>query len=357
MKQNSLILIATLVALVLCGAPAQAQRETPPTPPAPPASITPPRERRKAVEKSEKIKVKIAKTVEREERSVAVEPDVVITLCMESGRVRVRGTDKSEVRAQITEDTRINFRRADGTGPDAPAKRLEVSISESSGEDEEESVPHFGQCSGSGDIELEVPRNATLFFKSSSSDFDIDTVAEVHVETQNGRIALRHIARATEATSIEGDVSLEDSSGRVRLESFSGSVEAANVSKSAEGDFFRAKSLSNDVMLENVSHSRVEVSTISGEIAMRGPLARAGVYDLRTTSGDITLTMPADSSFKLTAKVSASGEIVTDFPLKYTGGVSTSSTLNSGRMIGIYRTGDATINLISFSGTLHLRKQ
>lgn len=362
MKLNSFILIASLAAIVMCGTNVRAQRNPPPPPPVP---ATLPHVKVKPVEKTEKKKVKMTKTVEREERSVAVEPDVVITLCMESGRISVRGTDEHEVRAEIPSNMKIDFRRADGTDNDTPAKRLEVMISETSDEDEGEdeekdkdkSGPHFGQCSNSGDIELEVPRGATLFFKSDNADFDIDAIAEVHIETHSGRIALSHITRATEATSIDGDVSLENSSGRVRLETFGGSIEATNVSKTAEGDFFRAKSISNDVMLENVSHSRIEVSSISGEVSMRGPLARAGVYDLRTTSGDITLTMPVESSFKLTAKVSESGEIVTDFPLKYTGGISTSSILSSGRMVGTHGTGDATINLISFSGTLRLRKQ
>lgn len=90
---------------------------------------------------------------------------------------------------------------------------------------------------------------------------------------------------------------------------------------------------------------------------MRGPLARAGRYDVRTTSGDITLMMPGTVSFQLVAKVSEGGEIVTDFPLKYTGGVSSIGLLSAGRMVGTYGKGDATLNLTSFNGTLRLRKQ
>jgi hypothetical protein len=78
---------------------------------------------------------------------------------------------------------------------------------------------------------------------------------------------------------------------------------------------------------------------------------------MRTTSGDVTLTMPADASFLLIAKVSEGGEIVTDFPLKYTGGASSVGLISAGRMIGTYGKGDSTINLVSFSGTLRLRKQ
>jgi DUF4097 and DUF4098 domain-containing protein YvlB len=338
MKLKPVILMAALAASVVCGTLARAQKK-----------------HDEKAEKAEKTKVKVVKTVEREERAVAAEPGVVITLCTESGKITVRGNDQREVRARVAKDMKVDFRRSGDADPANPAARLEVLVSEADDEDGDE--PHYGQCNGAADIELDVPRDATLFFKSENGEFDVDTVAEAHIETSSGKISLRHVARATEATSVDGDVSLEDSSGRVRLETFGGSVEAVNVSKLAEGDFFKAKSISNDVMLDRVNHTRVEATTISGEITMRGPLARAGRYELRTTSGDITLAMPADSSFQLTAKVSEGGEIVTDFPLKYTGGISSIGLLSAGRMVGTYGKGDATISLVSFSGTLRLRKQ
>jgi hypothetical protein len=337
-------MIAALAVALMCGTLASAQKH--------------PVEKTDKTEKTEKANIKTVKTVEQEETAVAVQPGVVITLCMDSGRISVHGGDRREVRARTSKGNKVAFHRAADASPENPATRLEVMVSEPTGEEgDEEEEPQFGQCSGSTDIELEVPRDATLFFKSENGDFDVDGVAEAHIESQNGRINLRHITRAVEATTIEGDVSLEDSSGRARLESFGGGVEAINVSKLSEGDFFRAKSVSNDIVLENVNHSRVEVSTISGEVLMRGALARAGRYDLKTISGDITLTMPVDSSFQLTAKVSEGGEIVTDFPLKYTSAISTSTALSSGRMVGTYGKGDATISLSSFNGTLRLRKQ
>lgn len=345
MKSTPLIMVAALAVSLLCGTTTSAQKK--------------PVEKIEKTDKTEKTKIKAVKTVEQAEAAVAVQPGVVITLCMDSGRISVHGGDRREVRARTSKGIKVAFRRAEeASSPNNPAAALEVMVSEPVDEDEDEGAePQFGQCSGSADIELEVPRDATLFFKSENGDFDIDGVAEVHIESQNGRINLRHITRAVEATTIEGDLSLEDSSGRVRLETFGGGVEAVNVSKLAEGDFFRAKSVSNDIVLENVNHSRVEVSTISGEVVMRGALSRAGRYDLKTISGDITLTMPVDSSFQLTAKVSEGGEIVTDFPLKYTGSISTSTALSSGRMVGTYGKGDASITLSSFNGTLRLRKQ
>jgi DUF4097 and DUF4098 domain-containing protein YvlB len=340
MKLSPLFLIAALAACVICGPqPARAQKK--------------PVEKIDKAEKIDKTKVNVVETEERVERAVSVEPGVVITLCMESGKVTVRGGDRKEVRAHLPKGMEFEFHR-DDVNSNGPAKRLEVLVGEA--DEPDERGPHFGQCSGSADIELDVPRDATLFFKSDNAEFEIDAVAEVHVETNGGGIFMRRITRAVEAMSNEGDVLLEDSSGRVRLESFGGSVEATNVSKNAEGDFFRARSISNDVWLENVSHSRVDISTISGEVMMRGPLSRAGRYDLRTTSGDITLTLPVDSSFQLIARVSEGGEIVTEFPLKYTG-VSPTGAPTHGRMMGTHGKGDATLNLVSFSGTLRVRRQ
>jgi hypothetical protein len=341
MRLNFLMLMGALILAAMCGMPARAQKK--------------PFEKVEKKERAEQKKVKVVTMVEREERAMAVEPGAVIILCMESGKITVRGSDRREVRAQVPKGTHLDFHRAADAAPENPARRLEVLVSEEADDDTGE--PHFEQCSGSADLELDVPRDVTLFFKSKNGDFDIDSVAEARIETISGKISMSHITRAVEATSVDGDLSLTDSSGRVRLETFGGSVEATNISKVAEGDFFKARSINNDVVLENVNHSRVEVSTISGEITMRGPLARAGRYDLKTTSGDITLTMPADSSFQLAARVSENGEIITDFPLKYTGGVSSVSLLSAGRMIGTYGKGDATINLISFNGTLRLRKQ
>ncbi|HYO90899.1 MAG TPA: DUF4097 family beta strand repeat-containing protein [Pyrinomonadaceae bacterium] len=340
MRLRFLMMMAALVAIVMCGTIARGQKH-----------------RVEKPEKPEKAKDKIAKTViPQEERTVAVEPGVVITLCMDSGSITVRGSDRREVRALFPKGTKIDFGREGDANSTTPATRLEVLVSEPAVEDEEEE-PHFGRCSGAANIELDVPREATLFFKSADANLEVDAVAEAHLETNGGKISMRRVTRAIEATSIEGDVLLEDSSGRVSLESFNGSVEAINVSKTAEGDFFRAKTISNDVMLERVTHSRVEVSTISGEITMTGPLARYAQYDLKTTSGDITLTMPVNSSFRLTARVSEGGEIVTDFPLKYSSGLSTDRLLSTGQMIGTHGKGDATINLASFSGTLRLRRQ
>lgn len=285
-------------------------------------------------------------------QTVPADQNVIVSLSVLAGSITVRGSDRREVRVQTNDDKRIELHRKDGTSGNTPATRLTVLFydSDEEGEGAEE-------CGGSTDVKMDVPRGATVILKTQDGDIDVSDVAEVRASTSNGDVSLRRIARAVEANSMSGDVSLRDGGGHVRLNSISGSVEAVNISAIDAGDFLQAKSVSGDVTLESIAPARVEARTISGEVNLRGALAPGGHYDFNTTSGDITLMLPASSSFKLDAQVFTSGEINTSFPLKQASRAGTSAEQSAGHLVGTYGTGDATINLNSFSGTLRLLKK
>ncbi len=286
-------------------------------------------------------------------RAMAADPAVVITMCLESGNITVTGGDRREVRANADNDSIVVLRRAETPKATTPATRLEVMVSDSP----KESLMRPGECRGTTDLELEVPRGATLYVKTREGDIEISDVADVRAETTSGSISVRRVSKYAEANTVSGDVSLEEASGRIRLRSISGSIEAVNAKVNEPSDFLVAKTMSGDVRLENIAQPRVEASTITGEVSLTGALAGGGSYDFKTTTGDITLSMPASVSFQVTAKVSQGGEVVTDFPLKYSGAMNPSDALSTGKIVGAYGTGPAaTINLVSFSGTLRLRK-
>src|SRR5947209_241020 len=287
------------------------------------------------------------------EQSVAATETVNVTLTTGAGNITVRGWDRKEVHAQAKEaDARVELRKVGGAGVASnPASHVEVLISSKSDDD-----PDADESDSP--VTLDVPRGATVFLKSQDGDVDVEGITEAHIEAVDGRVDMRRISRAIEATSIGGDVNLEDSSGRARLNTIGGSIEVKDLRSSDAGDFLKAKTASGDILLDRVATSRVEANTISGVIKLEGALARGGFYNFTTTSGDVTIVIPADSSFSLTAKVSEGGEIVTEFPLKYTSNTSPAShPVHTGRLAGTYGSGDANINLISFSGTLRLRKK
>lgn len=325
------------------------------------------------------------------ERRAEAEASAVVSLCINEGDVIVRGWDRNEVRA-----------RAEGAGTlrlltpgnVRPAPRVEVLVSE-----ERDAELGGGYCGSNETVELTVPRGATVDVKTRSGHVEVSDVAQARIKVLSGDVDVRRVSRAVEVSCLSGDVSVSDSAGSVRIDSVSGDVEARNVRTSSAGDNFEAKSISGDVTIEGVAHGNVTGSATSGQILYTGALARGGTYDFRTISGDVMMELPADASFNLHAKVVLSGEIVTDFPVRMAGASASTSVgapvnapgtpprppgppvsgvemppappaparkgpkvkvhkeQESARLDGTVGTGDAVVNLSSFSGSLHLRKR
>ena len=325
------------------------------------------------------------------ERRAEAEARAVVSICLNQGDVIVRGWERNEVRA-----------RAEGEGtlrlltPNVrPAPRVEVLVADERGAD-----LNSGHCGSNETVELTVPRGATVEVESRTGHVEVSDVTEARVKVLSGDVEVRRVSRAVQVSCLSGDVSVSDSAGSVRVNTVSGDVEARNLRTTSAGDDFEAKSVSGDVTIEGVAHGNVTGSATSGSLLYTGRLARGGSYDFRTISGDVTLELPADASFNLHAKVVVSGEIVTDFPVRVAGAASSarasaSSSASaasaaasaaippappapppstpgqvgrvpkvrvpreheSARLDGTVGSGDAVVNLSSFSGSLHLIKR
>ncbi|HEX8149597.1 MAG TPA: DUF4097 family beta strand repeat-containing protein [Pyrinomonadaceae bacterium] len=326
------------------------------------------------------------------ERRAEAEARAVVSICLNQGDVIVRGWERNEVRA-----------RAEGEGtlrlltPNVrPSPRVEVLVSE-----EKDAELGAGHCGSNDTVELTVPRGATVEVESRTGHVEVADVAEARVKVLSGDVEVRRVSHAVQVSCLSGDVSVSDSTGPVRVNTVSGDVEARNLRTSAAGDDFEAKSTSGDVTIEGVGHGNVTGAAVSGQILYTGALARGGSYDFRTISGDVTMELPADSSFNLHAKVVVSGEIVTEFPVRTAALTSSGASPSSGagtyagtaappappappsagggetppahvkklprvkthkehesaRLDGTVGNGNAVVNLSSFSGSLHLLKR
>jgi hypothetical protein len=310
------------------------------------------------------------------EQTLAADRAVTVMVCVQAGNVVVRGWERNEVRARNASDGQIELRRAD-TG-NAPATRIEVLAS-----DTPDARPHPGECGRSADLELDVPRGSNVQLKGRNGDVDVTGVATVRAETMSGTIALRDIAHGAEVSTANGDISLERAAGRVRLQTISGEIEVREAKPLEAGDDLSTKTTSGDITLEDVRHTRVEATTAAGTVMLTGALTAGGLYDLRTTNGDVTLTLPPESSFFVNARVFHGGDIVTDFPVRLLPAASVPSTppvppavpptgkapkhppqgnvmFVDGTLTGVCgknEKGGATLNLASFSGTIELRKE
>ena len=254
------------------------------------------------------------------ERRANAEGSVVVSACIETGEVIVRGWDRSEVRARTDEAGSLRLL----TPNVQPAPRVEVLV------DMEKNVAlASGDCGSTGRIELMVPRGATVNIELRDGHVEVADVGDIRVEVLSGDVNVRRVSKSVEVSCLSGDISLSDSSGQARLSTMSGSIEARNIRTIARSDDFEAKSTSGDVTLEGVAHTKVNGSTVSGDVSFEGGLARGGVYEFKTHSGDVVLELPANSSFSVHAKVVVSGDIITDFPVKTSLNPSNSTSVNT----------------------------
>ena len=247
---------------------------------------------------------------EKVERSVSADSAVTVSICVMAGNITVRGWDEKEVRVQSSEASQIEFRRKDGSAASTPAKKLEVVVV-----DKSNARKGYRECPTIADVELDLPRGATVHVQTRDGDISISEIGFAYAWTQNGDIRIDGVTRAVEVGTIGGGIEIRDSSGRINVSSVSGNVEASNLKPVDASDAFEVVSVSGDITLDQVTHTQLNAKTVNGNVNLNGPLATGGRYGFNTFSGDVTLKLPVESSFRLTAKVSQGGEVITDFPL------------------------------------------
>ena len=276
-----------------------------------------------------------------------------------------------------TDAGQIEFRRIDRTkDASKPPLRVDVMVFDS-----KTVVKPRLDCQAIASIEMDVPAGATVQAQTRDGDIVIAGVAGAYAGSQNGDITIEHATRLVEAGSVGGSISLQNSSGRVFLNSAGGGIEVTNVRPATDEDTFEVGTVSGDIQLERVSIGKVTVKTVNGTVTMSGPLAKSGNYGFSNVTGDVVLALPSDASFQLNAKVSEKQNIVSDFKLKYINEPAAPSAPKPApqatpkppapvvigrpampvpyvlrRVTAICGTGDATISVASFGGTVRLKK-
>lgn len=336
------------------------------------------------------------------ERSIATLPTVAVTLCVDSGDITVRGWDKNEVLARSSEVGRIELKRPVAGMQSGAATKVLVWLADKHEEKEEK-----GGCHAFGNIELMVPHGASIYLQTGDGTIDVGDVASVFARSETGDISIQKATHSVEAVSFSGEISVENSTGRMAMKSVSGVLSAANLRPNDQSDCFEASTISGDIQLDEVDHQQVSVKSANGKIDLSGPLAPQGRYTFNTTSSDVTLSLPTNASFRLNARVARDRDITSDFPLNITiedpvpvlpKKMSTPSpsvvpkkappapatpvaepqppvvvtvdpkikitvadplnvkyVYSLRRINAVHGSGDAVINIASFSGTIHLR--
>lgn len=279
------------------------------------------------------------------EKSISTESKINITLCVREGNIRVNGWNRDEVRAFVENGSEVGFVIVDKNTKNQ--KPVWIKVLGFDPQKNKEVKPE--ECLSGSNIELDVPRNATVNLRSHESEVRIESVGRTIVENLGGDIYLNGVSDGVQATTYRGDITVENSSGQMILNNTDGNILAIGATPSEIGDVFKAKTNSGKITLNGVEHRQIDSSTISGSVNFDGNLLSGGQYGFSTTSGSIVLTVLPDSPCKINAWFGF-GAFSTEFPLQNT--LKKEQSLSA--QIGM---GAATcsLNLKTGSGVIRLR--
>lgn len=328
------------------------------------------------------------------EKPVSKTPRVIIESFR--GNARITGSDEATVKV----NGHKTIRSMEQTGAD---QANQASPFEITGDANEVTI-HTNQDRVSGsmrvscELEITVPKGATVEAHGRTGDFDINGVAgNVEITSDNAGVRLENIGGEVKidlrrsdivrAINVKGpfdlkgrgaDVELQDMDGQVTIEgAYSGVIQLRNLSKPlrfngqqtdlnieklpgevrmALGDFtadnlvgpVRLTTRSRDVRISDFTNS-LELSVERGDIELRPGKLPLAKMDVHSRFGDVEVSLPAAAKFDLTA-TTVRGDTYSDFgaPLH------TERNGNGGSVRG--SNGGPTITLQTERGKMTVRK-
>ncbi len=210
--------------------------------------------------------------------SFAVSRNAVIDISLRSGRLIVRGGDRSNAELRTS---RTDYRlRSAGVG-------VTLAIG-TDGRNQRSS-------SSRGDVQLLVPRGVKLVVNGMTGDVSVSDVdGDVEVQVLSGDIEVRSLGGRAILSTLSGDVRVNEVAGGLRLTTVSGDITASAV----RGDL-DVNTTSGDVVVNAGQVRRVQFNSVSGDITLEGTLVADARLQLTTHSGDVMLRLPENAAGQL----------------------------------------------------------
>src|SRR6266542_2470583 len=108
-----------------------------------------------------------------------------------AGQITVRGWNKNEVRARSSDAEQIELKRVDTEGEKSKAaKKIDVFI-----DDKSDDKRARGDCQASADVELDVPKGATVQIQTRDGDISIVVLAAAYAGTKDGYSPTQYVSQ------------------------------------------------------------------------------------------------------------------------------------------------------------------
>lgn len=254
----------------------------------------------------------------------AVGTPAELSLNAVSGRVRIQGTETSEIHV-----------RAKKGGPDRARENTRVDVEHEGNRvtihtRSDSSWPGglgIGKHMASVEYDITVPRDCDLAIKTVSADVILSgTRRGARVQTVSGDVRIDEVEGTTSLTTVSGDVVASRLAGTLTLHTTSG-----------------------DARIDDASLRDFNLHSVSGDFVIETPLARGEHYYAHTVSGDLRLAVPEGTGVTVQMR-SISGDVASDFR--------DAEIIKSGRRHwqGRINGGGANVEMQSVSGDLRITR-
>jgi DUF4097 and DUF4098 domain-containing protein YvlB len=219
-----------------------------------------------------------------------------VDLSLISGRIRVTGWDRSDVKISASiESGYLRF--------NANSSRVTLSV-----DDEGDRRRHHNV--GDARYEVSVPRGAKLILEAVSGDVSArGSQGEIEASSVSGDVDVSDGLRSVSVESVSGSAHAAQVNGNLRAETVSGDLRVENVTGDVE-----ANTVSGDVRLIGIQSKDVRSESVSGSLTYTGSIEPSGRYGFESHSGTISLNIPRNAGAQFSVET-FSGGVNADFPI------------------------------------------
>ena len=287
---------------------------------------------------------------EKFEKTVSLAKDGKVTLENITGSIDVKTWNKGEVKIDATKISKAST--LDKAKENAGLVKIEVekegnTLRIKTEYPDEGRLKRRRSLNVSVKYSLVIPEKASVRIDSVTGDVDLEKIGgAVKVNIVTGDVVVKKADKGVDCETVTGKIEVQNITGDAFMETVTGRITASQIKGSIE-----ATVVTGRIVLKEVSEARVvDGNTVTGAIIYDGEINKDGRYTLKTHTGRIEMTLPADSGFDLEANT-FSGSIESDFEIKISGKISKK------RISGAVNKGGPLVKLSTFSGSIYLKKK
>ncbi|HVH70755.1 MAG TPA: DUF4097 family beta strand repeat-containing protein [Candidatus Dormibacteraeota bacterium] len=221
--------------------------------------------------------------------------------------------------------------RASGFGFENPQARLNEMVSNPPIEQRSDTIRIGKDFSRMRNVSItytiQVPHDTEVDANVASGAQNIRNLqGPVKVHAASGTITVEKIGRDAQLSTASGSVSATDIGGDVQVSSASGNVTVSRVKGNVRvkaiagvirvahpGGRVEGNTASGEVEIQDAAND-VTAHAASGRVYVQGNPGIEGLWNLRTASGGVQISVPSSANFHLSAEA-VSGQIRTDIPI------------------------------------------